>query len=123
MTYIHPYWRASITGATWVWKDAIVQNPSQNETANFSHTFVIPNTPTNGLLRVAIDNGGSMTLNGNPISLSDNTFYYGPQNINVLPFLVAGLNVLNITVNNWGADGSTYQSNPAGIKYRIDFSY
>lgn len=115
-------WTADVPGATWVWADAEVQNPTGTETNTFIDTFTVA-TPTVATLTVAADNLLDLYVNGVPVlpAVPANT-YLGEKVYNILPYLVSGSNELKFVVTNEAQAGGTYQSNPAGVLYRLDLT-
>jgi hypothetical protein len=118
----HPGWTHAIAGATWLWSSQFVQNPGLSESVTFTRTFDVPaGALVVGNLTLASDGGFVCTLNGKLVGVEvDEGNYAKPLVLGLAGVVVAGKNTLVCTVTNPGKPGSTAQSNPAGLLYRID---
>ncbi len=117
-TYTHGAWTASIPGATWIWDVATVTDPVNDTTRTFIETFTVA-TPTSATLEIAADNGYQVYLNG--VLVSDKLAIernFGTATS--LPLMLQnGANELKIVVKNFALAGATYQSNPAGVLFKL----
>ena len=121
-------WTATLPGATWIWSDLWVQNPTTDTTVVFQRTFAVPVLATNlqGTLTIAADNSYACTLNGVAVGQDATEFNYTAAGQDTWPLTAAlqpGDNVLVCTVKNWGKAGTTAMSNPAGLLYHVDATY
>ena len=123
--FIHGAWAASIPGATWIWSDVNVVDATVDTTKTFTKTFSVVGTPLNSTLLVAADNNYDVYMNGIPVAgagCSDVTgATFGGAQICIIPaaMMTTGTNTLAITVRNWAVSGSDYNSNPAGLLYKL----
>lgn len=118
----NPRWTASINGATWIWDTPLVTNPSQDQTVEFSRLFSLPSVPVSSQLIVAADNSYTVSLNGLAVGADNTEYNYlesGKDTYSSLSGLTIGTNTLNFLVKNWGLSGSSPQSNPAGLLYKL----
>jgi len=121
-----PAWTAKIPGATWIWTEAQVSNPTQTSMAMFVRTFDMPSNATilGATLWVAADNTLSCAINGKPIIQSSQ-----PNNASAAVALQAGnhvtlgANEVRCIVQNTGVAGATGTTNPAGLLYRLDVNF
>jgi len=119
LTWIHPAWTTELVSGTaeWIW-DATVE-PRNGETLTFTKKFNVDNVPTLATLKVAADNGYTVSLNGNPLTC-DGT---GDSNFSSVDTcsapVIVGVNTLTFTATNapWDTDSST--ENPAGLIYEL----
>jgi len=125
----HPAWTADIEDAIWIWDGALVADPSVDQTVAFTRTFFVPEeagmlgVPLGGVLTIASDNGYTVTVNGAPLASVADSNNYGDAAKDQYPLfglLQAGVNTFEFTVTNYGEPGSTPQSNPAGLLYRVE---
>lgn len=122
-TYVHDAWTDAILGATWLWSDATVTDPTVNMTKNFSQTFIWGgDTITNLDMQFAADNAYTVTLNGTEIgsagSGTDNhsavtQLSIDPNDINL------GVNTLDFEITNLGVAESNFEGNPAGFIFKL----
>lgn len=122
LSFINPGWTAVIGGATWIWGDNPVVDPTQNETQTFQNKFGFVGTVTSATLYIASDNGHSATLNTSAAGSdsSDNNFQVGTQDeYDVMGLIAQGNNELDIVVNNKGVANSVPAGNPAGVLYKL----
>jgi hypothetical protein len=117
LTFIHDAWDAVITGASWIWGDDPVVDPSVEETQSFQNKFGFVGNVTAATLYVASDNGHSATLNANSSHDGGSTFA-AAVSYNVTSEVLQGNNVLNIAVTN-EALGTDPAANPAGVMYKL----
>jgi hypothetical protein len=102
-----------------------VATPGSETHATFTKTFTITGTTLDSaVLDIATDNSYSVKINGvtvpTPTGSDADNFSLGTQDhYNVASFLHLGSNTLEVTVSNWGVDGASTQSNPAGLLYKI----
>ncbi len=128
LTFVHPGWTASITGATWIWATDPVESPTSDAdlTKKFSRDFTIAGTPRNGTLEIAADNNYTVKVNGDtvPVVFDGNNFQLATQDsYDVTPYLVNGTNHIEIAVTNQevGQDPDPAE-NPAGLLYKLSYS-
>jgi len=119
-TYVHPLW-TSIPGATWIWDAGQVADPTSDQTDVFTKTFNISGTVNSAGIDIASDNGYLLKINGTPVDdkLVIENNYSSPTHYDVTSFLQSGANTLEITVKNFSVAGSTYDTNPAGLLYKL----
>lgn len=122
----HSAWTAEIPGATWIW-DVLHANEiddEESETFTFEETFTVGN-PDFADLDIAADNDYELIVNGTTVvSFVDNgdDNNYGSltkDDIDLLPYLVDGDNVMRVKVKNFGMTNSNYIQNPAGLLYKL----
>lgn len=120
----------NISGAIWIWEEATVSTPTVNRTVVFTKTFHINDLAPgiiggiDGELVIAADNSYSCTLNGLFVGAdeSEDNFRDDTKDIYGLDEtrLNVGENILVCEVKNWGQEGGTSSSNPAGLLYRLE---
>ncbi|HPR91464.1 MAG TPA: hypothetical protein PK547_01895 [Candidatus Paceibacterota bacterium] len=122
LAWNHPGWTAIINGANWIWKTYNVENPTQDETYIFKKDFDIVGTPASATLKVATDNSYQVWVNDVLVGGDSTEFNYTPagQDQYDITNLHTGSNNIKFEVKNWAAQGSTAESNPAGLLYRLD---
>jgi|WetSurMetagenome_2_1015567.scaffolds.fasta_scaffold93877_3 hypothetical protein len=108
--WTHGSW-GTIPGAKWVWPTYTASDPEHGETQTLIREFTIDCNPISGYLWIDADNEYAAKLNGVDIK-------GGP--INGTNLMQA--NKLEITVKNWPVSGSNYQTNPAGLIYKLEVS-
>ncbi len=124
LSFIHTGW-SSISGANWIWNVDGVSNPTQDEFVNFAKSFTIPGTPLSAVLEVLVDNSYSGSLN-TFTTIGDSTENnFGAIDTYNIPDtdLINGTNILSFSVKNWALAGSTPQTNPAGLAYKLTVNY
>ena len=120
-SYTYPNY-TSMPGATWIWSSYYVQSPTTTETKTFVKTFNATTPVTNATVVVAADNDFSILVNGTKrFTETDGfTFLAGNQRTyNLAPYIKNGTNTVAFQVTNTGVPGSTIQSNPAGLLYKL----
>lgn len=117
LSWIHPAWTAFIPGATWIWGDDPVVDPSVDETQTFLKKFGFVGNVTNATLEVATDNGHSVMLNGNT-SHDGGSSFSSAVSYDVTGEINQGNNDLSIAVTN-KALGTDPRKNPAGLLYKL----
>lgn len=108
-------WKARIPEATWIWDKFSYQNAT---TLTFKTEFAIPGIPSSGNLRVAFDDKLlSVTLNDENAGCTFLKYASGSEKTcNVLPYLVYGINKMQLVVQNVkGAGGLLYLLNISAI--------
>jgi hypothetical protein len=121
-TWVHPGWTASIPGATWIWKVFNVENPTQDETYTFTKYFNWANTSDalSANLDLATDNSYRVWINDQGVATStDENNFSAVDTFDAQPFLKNGVNKITVEVKNWGLEGGTAESNPAGALYKL----
>jgi len=126
LTTIHPAWTASIPGATWIWSSNPVEPPTTiDNTKTFDKTFNVSGTVGTASLDIATDNFYTVYVNGIQVGseqLVENNFQSGTQDNYTITNLVPGLNTIKVVARNKGLDGSTQESNPAGVLYKLTYT-
>lgn len=111
--------------AKWIWSSSAVETPTTSDVEKtFTRKFTVTNPSASANLEIASDNGYKVVLNGTLITdrLAEELTYSGITTHDVSGKLVNGTNTLVITVRNHGLEGSTPDSNPAGLLYRLEVS-
>jgi hypothetical protein len=124
LTFIHPEWTAVIPGATWIWEHNPVENPGVNETFTFVKQFnVVGPVLGPAALNIATDNTYSVYVNGVLVGtdLNEDNFHLATQDSYVVTNLVSGSNTIKVVATNVGVGGSTSESNPAGVLYKLTY--
>jgi len=119
---IHSAWTAVINGASWIWGEEPVAEPSAGATETFTKTFTLDGTVASSTLEIAADNSYTVSLNGTQIgSSTDSTFSAETQDTIVIPgsAFVTGGNTLTFTVTNLPSEGAGPLDNPAGLLYKL----
>ncbi|MCO4761049.1 MAG: hypothetical protein KC502_06060 [Myxococcales bacterium] len=119
----HPEW-AHIKGATWIWNEKIVTDPTKNQTVFFKQKFEVSKDAEElkGVFEVAGDEGWICRLNGLLIGKSTTAKPWAQVASQPMgTALKKGTNRLLCEVTNIGKAGSNLLTNPAGItfKYRV----
>lgn len=133
LSFIHEAWSAgtsAIPGASWIWGEDPVADPTVATTETFTRNFTISGTPTDGSITIAADNDYSVSVNGTTICADGSQgtegagISFGSPDTCVIPggVLTTGSNTLSITVTNWAVEGSTFESNPAGLRYKLHYN-
>jgi hypothetical protein len=110
----------SIDGANWIWKSYLVEHPTQDETYIFKKNFDIIGVPASAILQVAADNSYQVWVNDIPIGEDATEFNYTSVDQYPITNLHTGSNNIRFEVKNWAWEGSTAESNPAGLLYRLE---
>ena len=123
-TFMHAGWTANIPGATWIWKSALVENPTQDETYTFTKTFLWGGDESDivsAVLDVAADNSYKIWVNETLINEDNTENNFGTADAlgDISSELVYGVNEIKIEVKNWALADSTAESNPAGALYKL----
>jgi uncharacterized repeat protein (TIGR01451 family) len=119
LAWVHNLW-TSITGSSWIWKSQYIENPTQNETYNFSKDFNVVGTISSATLTLATDNSYKVWLNN--VLLGENAGehnYEATVSYDVTNKIINGTNTIRFEVTNLGLPNSTPQSNPAGLLYKL----
>jgi len=116
-------WTADIPGATWIWDtySANEINDGEDEIFTFKESFTV-NNPTFANLDIAADNDYEISVNGVvkvPFTGGSHFGFLSKDDINMLPFLGSGENVLTIRVKNFGVNNRNSIQNPAGLLYKL----
>lgn len=130
LTFNHAAWVDETTIdplAKWVWKVDGVTDPTVDETQTFTDTFTILGTPlADAALTLAADNQYAVSVNGNPVAGCSSTgeFNYGATTNCVVPMamLVNGANTISFTITNMALAGSSAETNPAGVVYKLTYT-
>lgn len=125
-TFVHNAW-ADLVGGVWIWGDPLVLAPGASETQTFKKNFEVTGTPTSATLFLAADNGAKVFINGDVVldqlaglDDSDKNYDDPAEEVDILSYLVAGENTIEIVVTNLGYDTTDPEVNPAGLNYRIE---
>lgn len=114
---------ASIADASWIWHDIANFLGGTEQTKTFTKTFTIDGTPTAATLEVAADNAfvGSINGDGSDVIADPTEFNYGStKSYNVLSYLTADAeNTISFDVTNFPVADSTFDTNPAGLIYKL----
>lgn len=122
LTWNHTGWTAIINSANWIWKTYNVENPIQDETYIFKKNFDIVGALTSATLKIATDNSYKVWINDILVGEDATEFNYnlaGQDEYNITN-LHTGSNSIKFEVKNWASQGSTSESNPAGLLYKLD---
>jgi hypothetical protein len=120
-------WTASIPGAVWIWDLPYISQPSIDQTSYFANEFFIPGVPVSGTYEVNGDDKIWTSINGKSVNcdiLSGGWTLDSKRTCDVKPYLVPGMNIIQITVTNNGAGGNLVGSpdffgNPGGALYKL----
>jgi len=122
VTFEHGAWTADnnpvMTGASWIWADALVQDPDAQEIYNFQNRFGFEGVVTSATLYVASDNHHQVDVNAQSFAQFTGTSYNAVQAYDVTDDIEQGNNELTIEVTNL-ADVNNPELNPAGVLYRL----
>ncbi|MFH0863112.1 MAG: putative metal-binding motif-containing protein [Candidatus Altiarchaeota archaeon] len=121
--YVAPFWSANIPGASWIWTTHYVQNPGANEIVAFQRDIVVPGQVLSARAIVAADNAFAIYLNSALVGEKAGEYNYNLTATFNLSGLANGSNSIEFTVVNFGLNGSTSETNPAGLLYRVDVCY
>ena len=123
LTFVHPVWE-TIPGAHWIWATDPVTNPSgtTDQTYTFTRTFTWTGPVASATIDFGADNYYDVSLNGHPIGsnhslIADN--FQNNHHTDITTDIVEGTNTLTFVGENQHIDNSDYQSNPAGIIFKI----
>jgi hypothetical protein len=140
--WVHPSW-PQIPGATWIWRTQNT-NPEEEYTAvpdggwYFKREFSLPADAYNisGTLKITADNAYAVSLNGSSVGSDGPVDKIGPDALQwstveeyTLSGLKPGNNVLLIRAINFipnpaePTNYGTFDSNPAGLIFRLDVTY
>jgi len=122
-TFIHSAWM-NIPGATWIWNNFHVADPTNGETIKFTKVINIAGTPTSASITVATDNTYEALMNGTQFGSSseENNFSSGNEDVYIITNMQNGNNTLEITVNNAPFDTTDPETNPAGLDYKLEIT-
>ncbi len=118
----HSGWTAVLASISkWIWGEDPTTLTAGTEVETFTRTFSIDEVPTGATLRVAADNGYSVTVNGHAVGADSEEHNYqaGHEDDYVIPAanLLEGENTLTFVVTNQELSGETPSTNPAGLRY------
>ncbi|MDD4319026.1 MAG: hypothetical protein PHW10_01745 [Candidatus Peribacteraceae bacterium] len=116
-------WLGAFPNASWIWRTHYVTNPTANETVHFERHFSVPGIVTAARLTTAIDNTVTGSLNGNALTLSNNTFQKEVSQTLSPASFITGDNLLAFDATNIAGPGSTAETNPAGLLYGLEMCY
>lgn len=128
----HLAWDADVDGssdsAKWIWSEnpVLPADTLVDTTKTFIKNFNIPGTPIGGTLNIAADNFYTVWVNGTQVGaelVDENNFQIGTQDsYDVSSLLVSGSNEIKIEATNKGVDGSSPESNPAGLMFALSWN-
>lgn len=123
LSFVHNAWLQAIpsSAAQWIWGDNPVVDTTVAETQTFVKKFNwTGGTPTSATLKVASDNGHTITLGSFTGGNTTENAYAATTNYNVASAIVAGENTLEIAVTNLATpNDSNPRNNPAGLIYEL----
>jgi hypothetical protein len=95
-------------------------NPEATTTVTFEKHFFATSTSASAILDIAADDTYRVKLNGVQVAVGGS--HEVSKEHNISSALVAGTNVMTIEVSNLPIIGSTPESNPAGLIYKLNLS-
>lgn len=101
---------ATMPRATWIWLNDGVQSPA-GETIAFKKSLPLTASLDSAVAVITCDNEFTLTINGKPVSKSDN--WLTPTVIDLKPYLITGANEIVIIGKNAGAG-----PNAAGLYFQ-----
>lgn len=124
-TFVSPLWTAgpNIPGATWIWNAFHVADPANGGAVTFTKQITVTGAITSASLVIAADDNYQASFNGAEFVSIDDVNNYSAGNedtYDVTPFLHSGLNTLSVTVFNVPSSDTNPESNPAGLRYKLD---
>ena len=123
LSFIHGNWTAVMdSAAKWIWNKEPLDNPAGVTTETFSKEFTVPGTPTGGVLKIAADNSYKVWINGDLLCEDATEFNYSATDTCIIDAadLLSGENTITFEVKNFAQGGGTQQTNPAGLRYKLD---
>jgi hypothetical protein len=120
-------WTANIPGGVWIWDLPYISDPRVDQTSYFVNEFYIPGAPVSGKYEVNGDDKIWTSINGKSVNcdiLSGGWAAGNKKTCDVTPYLLPGMNVIQITVTNNGSSGAgagspTNFANPGGALYKL----
>jgi hypothetical protein len=118
-----------IPGASWIWGAGITGTTSPAFPAEFlfSKSFVLPQSPIEGSISIAVDDFAEVIVNGASVgttgSVTDGSLAGAAQSslktFDIGPFLITGTNVITVRAANgpFGCGAGAYSCNPAGVVF------
>lgn len=117
-TWTHKNW-AMIPGATWIWNNYHVTDPSVNEEVTFTRTFELEGTFSVVQLKYAADNHIAIWVNDVLVKDDvDNNNFFSTATLDITNYVYFGENTLKFKVTNL-ALGTNPEANPAGFIYKV----
>ena len=119
----YPGWTHAVAGAKWLWSTPTMLTPVVDTQVEFSRMITLPAGAGTVVasLSLAVDGGFVCLLGGKLAGVkSSEDNYLAPMVQPLTGKLKAGNNLLTCTVINPGKVGSTAQSNPAGLVFRVE---
>ena len=111
-------------GASWIWDAFHVADPSTTSTRTFIKEFDLDGSVSPATLWLASDNSNKVWVNGeqlSPEASGEYNFKPGQETeYDVSGKLHIGVNEIEVEVTNWAQPGGTWDSNPAGLLYRLE---
>ena len=122
MSFEHAAWYPSAdlgSGAVWIWHEANISDPTSDHTDIFTKTININGSFVSANIEIAADNGYLIKVNDVTVvdKLSEEHNYEALSSHDLI--FNSGNNTLEITVKNFGLEGSTPELNPAGLLYKL----
>jgi len=117
LSFIHSAWTADVPGATWIWSDNPVANPTDETVRTFTKTFGWNGSVDTAVIKIAADNDYKLWVNGILIGTGSNTFA-GANEFDIKSAIASGNNTIKVEVTNWAWPTSDPQVNPAGLKFK-----
>jgi hypothetical protein len=126
VSWIHPSWTADISGATWVWESAMVEDPTVTETVRFFQPVDLPENAElqRATLAIAADNAYAFSMNGAALTETlDQRAFDAAEEWDITADMTDGANDFIVDVTNIGSSSTSPFSNPAGLMYCITVEY
>ena len=145
LSVVHPAWTADLDGghvagmpndgandgSKWIWITNGPTVPTTDQDYTFDRTFVWNGVASDAVLYIATDNlYTSIRLNGHLVgstaddnnftSVTEDVFTTAADLTQLESKLVQGNNLLQVTVRNIGLGGSTAETNPAGLLFKLE---
>lgn len=123
-TWVHSAWASAPalgSGATWIWDATQVTAPTTDQTSVFTKTFNVVGSVTSAGIDIAADNGYILKVNGTVVTDQSaiETNYSATVHYNLSSYVVSGSNAIEVTVKNFALANSAYDTNPAGLLYKL----
>lgn len=122
LSFVHPLWTATVTGASWIWGEDGMDTPDVETTQTFVKNFVWDGPVTEASMKIATDDWYSITINGVAVGASNdpaaNYTDATADTYDIASFIQTGNNELRIAVTNQALETQDPQVNPAGLLYK-----
>ncbi|HRH24199.1 MAG TPA: DUF642 domain-containing protein, partial [Candidatus Paceibacterota bacterium] len=118
----HSAWTAVLASISkWIWGEDPTTLTAGDEVETFTRTFSVDEVPSGATLRVAADNGYSVTVNGHAVGADpeEHNYQAGHEDNYSIPAadLLEGENAITFVVTNKDLSGETPANNPGGLRY------